>query len=134
MEEKEERNGTEKMNDKDKISVFAEQTKTVLTLSSASLPVIVALLGLFAVKGQDGVLAFPPFVKDGLWAVKASLVSFSLAILSGVFYNFFLTLKVNSPTSYDNRLTFLSIVLHLAFLMGVLFFAYFAWSAFSSLS
>lgn len=112
---------------RDKAKILTEHVKTVLTLSSASLPVIVALLGMLVGKDATSGERLHSFLQSDGWAIEVSLAFFLVAIIAGVVYNYLLCKDVNRPNAYARGLDYTSIVMHAAFLSGVISFFWFGY-------
>lgn len=111
----------------DKVKILSEHVKTVLTLSSASLPVIVALLGMLAAKDAAGQAHIRSFLQSAGLSIEASLGFFLVSIIAGVVYSYLLCKDVNQPNAFAGELDVTSIVMHGAFLFGVGAFLWFAY-------
>jgi hypothetical protein len=110
----------------EQLKIFSEHVKTVLTLSSASLPVIVGLLGTLVGKDPNGNVHIPDFVKANFWIVGLALLAFLTSIVGGVIFSYLLCRSSNNPYALSPAMNVASLFTHGAFIGGVVCFFFWA--------
>jgi len=110
----------------EKLKLFSEHVRGVLTLSSAAVPAIVGVFGLLFRKDAAGNEALPPFARTWLILPALAVLSFLISILAGVTYSYFLCKKTDQLEVRMPRLDVSALALHVFFGVGVLLFS--AWA------
>jgi len=110
----------------DKLKLFSEHVRGVLTLSSAAVPAIVGVFGLLFRKDAAGNETLPPFARTWLILPALAVLSFLISILAGVVYSYYLCKKTDQMQVRIPRLDLSAMALHLFFGVGVLLFS--AWA------
>jgi len=110
----------------DKLKLFSEHVRGVLTLASAAVPTIVGVFGLLFRKDATGNETLPAFARTWLILPALAVLSFLISILAGVVYSYYLCKKTAQMEVRMPRLDLAAMALHLFFAIGVLFFS--AWA------
>ena len=107
----------------EKLKLFSEHVRGVLTLSSAAVPAIVGVFGLLFRKDAAGNETLPPFARTWLILPALAVLSFLISILAGVTYSYYLCKKTDQLEVRMPRLDLAAMALHIFFGVGVLLFS-----------